>query len=143
MFTASSVYHERGLIELITPYNAAFVDAIKLQIPHAYRQWNPEPKTWLVQAPYDSTAIRILKFYFPNAEVGDKPPDRPLFTPPTGCRCDANHKTLYVCQDAPPEVVKASYRALVKVNHPDAGGDHQHMQAINSAYERLTSGGHS
>jgi curved DNA-binding protein CbpA len=35
-------------------------------------------------------------------------------------------------------VISASYRALAKLAHPDAGGDAEQMRALNEAYERLT-----
>jgi curved DNA-binding protein CbpA len=38
---------------------------------------------------------------------------------------------------APPEVVKAAYRALAVLNHPDKGGETEVMQRINAAYRRL------
>lgn len=139
MFTSKSVYHDPDIVELYTPYNSDFVDAIKLQVPPSHREWSPGTKTWFVRSPYDTTATRILSFYFPGAEVGGKPAERPLFSPPDQCRCDADHRALFVCQNAPDEVVKAAYRALAKLNHPDAGGDHSRMQIINIAYERIAS----
>jgi hypothetical protein len=42
---------------------------------------------------------------------------------------------LYLQVDAPPEAVKAAYRALAKGAHPDAGGDHEAMTALTIAYE--------
>jgi curved DNA-binding protein CbpA len=38
---------------------------------------------------------------------------------------------------APPEVVRAAYKALAMKHHPDKGGSTELMQAINQAYERL------
>jgi DnaJ-class molecular chaperone len=43
--------------------------------------------------------------------------------------------TLYVAPDAPETVIKAVYRALAKATHPDTGGDHASMKALNAAYE--------
>lgn len=93
----------------------------------------------MVQGPYDTTAISVLGQFFPSAEIDEKLGSRPYFPEESGCRCDAAHKALYVCQDAPLDVVKAVYRVLAKKNHPDAGGDHGRMRAINAAYERITS----
>ena len=41
---------------------------------------------------------------------------------------------------APAEVVKASYRALALICHPDVGGDEGEMKAVNGAYLELTGG---
>lgn len=55
-----------------------------------------------------------------------------------------HYERLKVTQDAPPEVIRAAYRALANRLHPDpngataAGGDaHEQMVALNAAYEVL------
>jgi hypothetical protein len=45
--------------------------------------------------------------------------------------------TLHLLPSAPPEVVRASYKALAQLVHPDKGGDVRAMQRLNEAYERL------
>jgi len=49
------------------------------------------------------------------------------------------YRVLHVQADAPPEVIKASYRALIGVHHPDHGGDHQVATLLNEAYAVLSS----
>lgn len=51
-----------------------------------------------------------------------------------------HYHTLYVQPDAPPEVIKAAWRALMSARrlHPDLGGDHDAAVALNSAYEVLS-----
>ncbi len=48
------------------------------------------------------------------------------------------YQTLHLLPSAPLEVVKAAYRALAVLTHPDHGGDVAEMQRINAAYERLS-----
>lgn len=53
-----------------------------------------------------------------------------------------HYQTLKVAEDAPPEVIKAAYRALSQQHHPDSNQESQEeavraMQAINEAYEAL------
>ncbi|MBH1988172.1 MAG: J domain-containing protein [Burkholderiales bacterium] len=56
-----------------------------------------------------------------------------------------HYERLKVTQDAPPEVIRAAYRALANRLHPDrSGGDtgpqdsaHEQMAALNAAYEVL------
>ncbi|MEI7952933.1 MAG: J domain-containing protein, partial [Synechococcaceae cyanobacterium ELA182] len=36
--------------------------------------------------------------------------------------------------------IKAAYRALVKLHHPDAGGDDQRILALNAAWHVLRDG---
>lgn len=47
------------------------------------------------------------------------------------------HRRLWVLPGAPVEVVKAVYRALASRAHPDVGGSHEGMVALNAAYEAL------
>lgn len=50
------------------------------------------------------------------------------------------YRLLFVQPEAPPEVIKASYRALMTTlrAHPDLGGDHERAAQINAAYEVLS-----
>jgi DnaJ domain len=48
------------------------------------------------------------------------------------------YRLLHVQADAPAEVVKAAYRALIRTHHPDAGGDHQVAAMLNEAYGVLS-----
>ena len=49
-------------------------------------------------------------------------------------------RILFVQPDAPPEIVKASYRTLMGPlkRHPDLGGDHENASLINEAYQVLS-----
>jgi curved DNA-binding protein CbpA len=49
-------------------------------------------------------------------------------------------RILFVQPDAPPEIVKASYRTLMGPlkQHPDLGGDHENASLINEAYQVLS-----
>lgn len=136
MNSAHAYYHDRETLKLSTPYEPGFIAALKQAVPAPYRTWEPETKTWVVRFPYDTAAMEILTF-FPTATVGDRPKAKRGHARPSGCSCDSDHRALFVCQNAPPEVLQAAYRALAKLNHPDAGGDHARMQAINTAYEHL------
>jgi curved DNA-binding protein CbpA len=53
-----------------------------------------------------------------------------------------HYESLHVTEDAPDEVIRASYRALSLKHHPDTAGDHPHsrrrMQEINDAYAVLS-----
>jgi hypothetical protein len=54
---------------------------------------------------------------------------------------DGPYAVLYLLPDAPPEVVKAAYRALASKYHPDVpGGDAEAMAQLNAAVEEITKG---
>ena len=50
------------------------------------------------------------------------------------------YRLLHVQQDAPPEVLRASYRTLMQTlkNHPDLGGDEWKATLINEAHAVLS-----
>ncbi len=137
--TASLVYHGRTAI-LKTPYVREFVERLKAVVPQTYREWEPTNKVWLIRRPYDRVVARELRYYFLDASIEDQPLDEPNVPKPHACSCDADHRALYVCQGAPAQVVRAAYKALAMVNHPDQGGDTETMQRLNMSYERLEAG---
>ncbi len=44
------------------------------------------------------------------------------------------YRVLHVQPDAPAEVIKAAYRALMSLHHPDKGGDAEKAILVNEAY---------
>lgn len=48
------------------------------------------------------------------------------------------YRLLHVQADAPAEVIKAAYRALMAVHHPDVGGNHAVASLLNEAYSVLS-----
>jgi len=48
------------------------------------------------------------------------------------------YRLLHVQPDAPTEVIRAAYRALIAVHHPDAGGDAYQAMLLNDAYALLS-----
>jgi len=49
-----------------------------------------------------------------------------------------HYRILHVQPEAPPEVIKSSWRALMSRLHPDRGGDHEHAALLNAAYAVLS-----
>ena len=47
------------------------------------------------------------------------------------------HAQLFVTSDAPIEVIRAAYKALAMLYHPDYGGDPERMVELNRAYATL------
>ena len=48
------------------------------------------------------------------------------------------YATLGVSVTAPPEVIRAAYRALARLHHPDAGGDPARFAVIAQAFETVS-----
>lgn len=51
------------------------------------------------------------------------------------------YEILQVTPTTSPEVVKASYKALAKQRHPDAGGSDEAMRELNGAWEEFEASG--
>jgi DnaJ domain len=116
-------------------YSPAMVAAIKDRIPSRQRKWVPDLKQWWFQATAQSSMLALCFFYCQDVQHvqsnGDIAPTLPAET------VEAYH-TLHLLPTAPTELVKASYRVLSKIHHPDKGGTTRTMQRVNEAYGRLT-----
>jgi DnaJ-domain-containing protein 1 len=96
-------------------------------------------RTWTVTAAYAQIAFRLMHLTFADVEIEDiresgrRSSDR-------APRAGDPYVVLHLRETAPPELVTAAHRCLAKLNHPDRGGDHDAMQAINAAAEALKGG---
>ena len=82
------------------------------------------PKVWLVLHPKNE-----CRSWNPSQQSRHESPPPP-----------SDWTTLCVIPNAPKEVVRAAYRALCLLNHPDHGGNEDKMKEINAAMERLSGG---
>lgn len=109
--------------------------AIK-RLPYDEREYLPESKAWLIS---DHGMERIGRLFENLDEFMDL--DEPPEPSPRGARIPhaiaQAFAALHLATTAPLEVVQASYRALSKNHHPDHGGDHRSMVAINNAYDAV------
>lgn len=149
---------QHGKIVADMPYNNKWVSAIKYVIPSKDRKWHPENKIWTFNDKWYNAVLSITEEFFVNVvdQTGgvenlknkqdsswfrrlgewsinerDRKADREEGP-------DDPYETLYLLPDAPTEVVKAAYRALSKLYHPDKEtGDVQSMQAVNEAYDMI------
>ena len=120
------------------------VDTLKSYIAPGLRSYNPATREWFVDEDATGRMRRWLDYCRMNlyAEVEwldgetDTDPERD-WTPPSKPKTSDPYTALWLLPGAPPEVVKAAYRALAVLNHPDHGGDTAAMQRINDAYRRL------
>jgi hypothetical protein len=104
-------------------------------VPARYRSYDPSAKVWRFVGQYRALAAALLLIYFPGADV----PVR-FRTPshPQARAAGSDHiRVLHLCETASVELIEASYRVLARLNHPDAGGSTEAMQAINGAYAAL------
>ena len=136
------------------PYNKRFVAFINQGIkPISKRKFNGATKRWEVHVIYIHLVVAAGKRFFEHVDYSTLPADDQIRVvqylkgngaPPPRSKLAARpevapHAVLFVTTDAPPEVIKAAYRALAQKHHPDHGGDEEEFKRIDAAYKRLTS----
>ncbi|MCC6943518.1 MAG: J domain-containing protein [Thermomicrobiales bacterium] len=132
VITPKATFLSSSRIELQFPFDGAFVEMLKREIPAACRSWDPVRRVWTISADdqyWASLAVDLLVSRFPRARVAREANRETGGNDP--------YRSLHLLPTAPPELVKSAYRTLSKLNHPDHGGDTAAMQAINAAYAAL------
>ena len=124
----------------------AAVEALKT-IPGA--RFDGQAKAWSIPCAHRRRVLAWAGRWFDAGEISDlsqedeprwesrreAPQQRPA--PPL----DAAYRALFLQPCAPPWAVTAVYRAAAKELHPDAGGSHDRMVAVNRAVETLRKAG--
>lgn len=105
-------------------YDQDYIDAFKESIPSRKRKWDSTNKCWLIKEDCIEAALVLLRSYF-----GDFDYEQMEDTDTATAYAD-----LHLLPSAPVEVVRAAYKALAKINHPDHGGDCATMQRINNSF---------
>ena len=143
--TAKIAWYE-GELWAATPYKESFIDAFKREIPHEYRCWEKGHKMWRVSPEYAFEVQNLLTFYYGGfqtvrpAELGLEPEaGHRRAAPAPEQQKRSPYEVLHLRESAPPELVRAAYKCLALLHHPDKGGSLADMQAINGAYEVLQS----
>jgi hypothetical protein len=130
-----------GAVCLESPYDAAFVESLKLALDYGGRSWDATRKRWIVSALYVDILMQFLQDY--GAHIIDdrvKAQEEAMIAPPpmpTDLK-DA-FDALYLAYTAPLCVAVASYRALSKYWHPDKGGDATDFDRVATAIEVIRS----
>jgi phosphoglycolate phosphatase-like HAD superfamily hydrolase len=122
----------------------SLIDALKNFVSPVYRRYEPATRKWVVGEPATESFRSWLSYA--RATFGAQvqwigetyeDPEAEWTPPPPRPKPVDPYVTLHLLPSAPPEVVKAAYRALAVLNHPDKGGDGERMKVINDAYRRL------
>ena len=135
--TAPRIVRRDGAATLTFPFDAWLVDALKAEIPGHARTYDPVAKSWTVAPAYVGIAIRLMYQAFTDVEIIDAAAG-PTFDRGGDPR-EAALVVLHLRPTAPPELVDAAYKCLARLHHPDRGGDHDAMLAINAAAEQIRS----
>jgi hypothetical protein len=121
------------------------IEALKDYVPACHRVYVPDRKTWRVDADAHDELHGWLSYARStfSAQVqwigGETDADPEAeWTPPSKPKTSDPYTALWLLPGAPLEVVRAAYKALATLHHPDKpGGDDERMKAINRAYQQL------
>jgi len=141
---AQATYRWDGQVECSFPYSKYLVEQIKIHIPASGREWVPERKVWIVDQPWATTAIGLMREVCGNVIVEDRRSTyQDPFPPTSKPQTDPDFATLFILESAPRCVADAAFKALAREYHPDRlpAGEreqgHELMVRINTAYERV------
>jgi hypothetical protein len=128
---------------------ADLVSSIKCAIPPGLRTYRPAERCWQVDASAKSDLdewVRQVHHEMPVKVVwvgANEPKEErqqqhewppPRYRKPTR---EELLKRLHLLPDAPAELIKAAYRTLAQMNHPDHGGNEETMKLLNEAFQLL------
>ena len=105
---------------------AAMVQDFRDLVPAGLREWNADDRCWIV----DLSQSRKLRDW--ALEWFDS-----VGWPLELSTTSTPWSTLWLLPGAPREVIRAAFRALARLHHPDIGGDTAAMQRITAAYDEL------
>lgn len=116
-------------------YEEEWVRALKRSVPEEDRFYNKSTGEWVVCERFSHVVELLCTHFLGDAESYESHiPNHEYAHQDTSFYDD-----LFITSEAPPEVIDAAYRALVKKYHPDTGGSAEDMKRINIAYETLRS----
>jgi len=138
--------------ELYHPYSKRFVAFVSQGVkPLSHRKFDSNSRRWSVHVSRVPQVVAAGKRYFDHVDYKALPPDVQIRivqfaergeARPKSSRLRARpevapHAVLFVTENAPPEVIKAAYRALAQIHHPDHGGSEEEFKKIDTAYKVL------
>ena len=112
-----------------------------------YRSYDREEYVWLVYWEELGKIVSVAKTQYEYVDYGTLPAQWQMVAAgaspnvrrrsPVSSPVKSHWDFLYVLREAPREVVKAAYKALVTLHHPDVGGDVERFREIDSAYKAI------
>jgi hypothetical protein len=114
------------------------IETLKNFIKPQFRRYQPTLKRWHISdaaAPSFHNWIGYLRGYLGATPLWSQEDEPSRATAPA--QGEDAYAALHLLPSAPPELIKAAYRTLAKLHHPDHGGDEAKMKALNAAFEKL------
>lgn len=105
--------------------------------PSSHRIFDHDSGKWQVYYKAFPMLLSVCNNYFDQVDYSDLPVLWTTNLKASFTSSQTPYTVLHLLPTAPPELVKASYRTLASLHHPDKGGDTAIMAKINEAYEDL------
>ncbi len=120
------------------------IETLKSFVNPCYRFYDPSTRKWVVGEPASQSLHRWLSYARTTFSaqvqwVGDAADADPEaeWTPPAKPKVVDPYQTLHLLPSAPPELIRAAFKCLAAIFHPDHGGNEEKMKELNRAYKRL------
>ena len=132
-------------LRIDSDYNEAFITALKNTIPWKKRQWDKEKKCWFIDKFFKPIVLSLLEEHYDYADIQIsedvkikelEAEIRKLKLKSTS-HADYDYNFMGLLPSAEDVVVKAAYKKLTLINHPDRGGSESYMKDLNSAYNNI------
>lgn len=131
---AKAVYDETlDSWRIITPFNKAWIEELKYNIPASARSWDASNKAWLVVDEFLDVIDMLCQKHFKINLKKVKPES-------TVAPQQLQHAPLKYQQFLallPSEAIKTAFRTGMLIHHPDKGGDSQKAQELMAIYAEL------
>lgn len=151
--------HLRSWVDVVFPYDADYVQAIKDTVPGSHRSWDPKRKLWSIHCAYEDRlrkAFDWIEFSRTDTYKEDKArqerarqdrqrqqqQQRQQRTQPNPTTAVVSIETVLVdlFRLLPAPLAPKAHKALARVVHPDTGGDTEICKALNNAWDRTRQG---
>jgi hypothetical protein len=103
-----------------------------------YAEFDGDAKNWRLPRSQHRSLRIWASHHFEHGQIRDRTVhEQPRPQPSQSSALERAYRTLWLVPGAPEWAVLAMIRAATKAHHPDAGGSHAEMVAVNRAVEIL------
>lgn len=119
--------------------------AVRYGVKLGYRQYDNTTQIWLVHYTWLGWLVHLARSYGYSIDYASLPTTWQLRAAGaqlsgengTSVLAESPYLKLHVLEDAPIEVVRAAYKALAQIHHPDAGGSAERFREVSDAYQAI------
>lgn len=150
----NDLYREE--ITIVAPYNPGFVTDIKM-IPPSQREYDPDHKAWKVFEPWIERAMQVVKKHYDGVtdlqyvyiqstekwstfegryynDNNNNTRKQHTYTN-TNNEQNKHYTTLGILPTKDAKLIKAAYRVLAQLHHPDTGGNAEAFKTLHESFE--------